>query len=750
MRFWNNLTLKWKFIVICLLLVLIPLSTIFVSVSRILEQGFTQEHQRDAEKIAGFVKNLTIGFEQDLQQTITILRQNETFGTTVYFADSSGETGELQQMSDTLLEKFSLDFLEVRNAKGERLVQAKRAESVAIFETDGAVIQTALQGNQMLSHIVAKEKNMGFRVVAPLYQQQQIIGLIIAGSMIHDAFAQQIANIVGDEIAILRDNVLIAASTPAFADACQRLVYGGPTANNAGMRILATVKIAEKNRIILAMPFQDSQGQSVGAMFLGLETTGLDSIQTSSERTIAEVVGVLVLVVIAVMYGMASFIIRPIAQMTEVAKAIARGDTSHNVPVMSSQDEIGMMAAALQNMKESIQQVLQEVAHLIQSIQEGQLNTRGQPDQFAGSWRELVLGVNSVIEAFTRPFTVIADTVAHISQGIIPENLTAETKGDFHAMKTGLNTMMTNLNNVVINVKTAANQAASSSQELHANAAQMANGVADQAASAEEVSAAMEQMAASIHQNAHNAKETEKIALQAVHEAKKSGEAVAKTVSAMHQIAKTTSIIQEISSQTHLLSLNASIEAAKAQDYGRGFAVVSAEVRALAERSRIAAEKITDLVSASLEVSKNAETALNDLVPNIEKTAALVQEISAASDEQNNGAEQINLAIQQLDQVIQQNSSTADEIASTAETLATQSEQMQHLMRFFRLHRDGQAEAASEEPEKPAVTKRVTQKTSMKPWDSQADKRRRFHKKEQMNFDDPPKTDHQDDDFEQF
>jgi methyl-accepting chemotaxis protein len=144
-------------------------------------------------------------------------------------------------------------------------------------------------------------------------------------------------------------------------------------------------------------------------------------------------------------------------------------------------------------------------------------------------------------------------------------------------------------------------------------------------------------------------------------------------------------IIEEIARQTNLLALNAAIEAARAGDHGKGFAVVAAEVRKLAERSQIAAGEIGGLSTSSVEVAERAGRLLDIIVPNIQKTAELVQEISAASREQDAGAEQISKAIQQLDTVIQQNASASEEIASTAEELSSQSEQLQEMIAFFTL-----------------------------------------------------------------
>jgi methyl-accepting chemotaxis protein len=199
----------------------------------------------------------------------------------------------------------------------------------------------------------------------------------------------------------------------------------------------------------------------------------------------------------------------------------------------------------------------------------------------------------------------------------------------------------------------------------------------------------MEEMAATIKQSADNASQTEKIARQSAADALASGEAVGKAVDAMQTIAEKIMVVQEIARQTDLLALNAAVEAARAGEHGRGFAVVASEVRKLAERSQAAAAEISKLSGDTVQAARAAGDMLNKLVPDIQKTAELVEEISAGSREQNAGAAQINTAIQQLDKVTQQNTAAAEEMSATSEELASQAEQLQSAISYFRI--DGNA-----------------------------------------------------------
>jgi len=275
-----------------------------------------------------------------------------------------------------------------------------------------------------------------------------------------------------------------------------------------------------------------------------------------------------------------------------------------------------------------------------------------------------------------------------VASGDLGQTVSVSSTDEIRDLIDSLNAMTVKLRSVVSDAMTAADNVASGSQELSSAAEQLSQGSTEQASAAEEASASMEEMASNIRQNAENAAQTEKIARQSAKDAQISGEAVSKTVAAMQTIAEKISIVQEIARQTDLLALNAAVEAARAGDHGRGFAVVASEVRKLAERSQGAAAEISALSSDSVKVAREAGDMLSKLVPDIRKTAELVEEISAACREQDIGAEQINQAIQQLDKVTQQNSAASEEMAATSEELASQAEQLQSTISYFSL--DGQ------------------------------------------------------------
>ncbi len=263
---------------------------------------------------------------------------------------------------------------------------------------------------------------------------------------------------------------------------------------------------------------------------------------------------------------------------------------------------------------------------------------------------------------------------------------------DFKAQKNhggeldeALEAMVANLRSIATTIYNGAENVASASQQLSSASLQMSQGAQEQASASEEISSSMEEMAANIQQNTDNSRETEKIANKAVKDIQVSSQAVAETVDAITLIAEKIAIIEEIASKTDLLALNAAVEAARAGEHGKGFAVVAAEVRKLAEKSQKAAAEITEISGKTVKAAQESKSLLLNTLPDINKTAQLVQEIAASSLEQNTGAEQVNAAIQQLSQVTQGNATAAEEMSSNAEELNSQAEELKTAISYFNI-----------------------------------------------------------------
>ncbi len=325
----------------------------------------------------------------------------------------------------------------------------------------------------------------------------------------------------------------------------------------------------------------------------------------------------------------------------------------------------------------------------------------------------LVIIVVSIVFArsIAKPIHKGVEFAKKLSQGDLTAEIDVNQKDEIGVLADALKGMLMKLKDIVVNIRGNAENIAAASMQMSSSSQEMSQGATEQASSAEEVSSSMEEMVSNIQQNTDNSQQTEKIAIKSsegVQEGNKSSEI---SVQAMKDIAEKITIINDIAFQTNILALNAAVEAARAGEHGKGFAVVASEVRNLAERSKVAADEIDQLSKNGVDVSERAGKQLAGIVPEIERTAKLVQEISAASIEQNSGADQINNAIQQLNQVTQQNAAASEEMATSSEELASQAEQLKELMAFFKI--DQAATARQEEIAKQfeQATKTAVEKT---------------------------------------
>ncbi|GGB11846.1 methyl-accepting chemotaxis protein [Allosediminivita pacifica] len=294
----------------------------------------------------------------------------------------------------------------------------------------------------------------------------------------------------------------------------------------------------------------------------------------------------------------------------------------------------------------------------------------------AGAW--IVLSISRGL----RQAVAFSEQVA---EGDLSHTVQVRTNDEIADLLKALNSMAQRLRGIVEEVQSGSANVSTGATEMASTSQQLSQGATEQASSTEEASSSMEQMTANIRQTADNARETEQMAAKSADDARSSGQAVTDAVTAMKTIAERILIVQEIARQTDLLALNAAVEAARAGEHGRGFAVVASEVRKLAERSQTAAGEISGLSADTVKAAEAAGSMLDGLVPDIERTAQLVSQISGASQELATGAAQVNQAIQQLDKVTQENTSAAEELSSTAEELSAQAETLTGAMAFFRL-----------------------------------------------------------------
>lgn len=291
-----------------------------------------------------------------------------------------------------------------------------------------------------------------------------------------------------------------------------------------------------------------------------------------------------------------------------------------------------------------------------------------------------------VYRLIKRPFEQAIKSLERLAKGEleidIPEKMAAR-KDELGMLAVSIRKLSNNLKSIIHGIQQSAVEIAATSHQVNATSQQLSSGASQMASSSEEVSATMEEMAANIDQNTQNAVQTESIALGVAADAKQVLKASNESMSSVKTIADKIKIINDIAFQTNILALNAAVEAARAGEHGRGFAVVAAEVRKLAERSKASADEINALSDNSVTVTAAATGLLNSIIPQIEKTARLIQEISAASSEQSSGAEQVNSAMQQLSSITQHNASASEQMSATASQMTNQAEQLKSLVAYF-------------------------------------------------------------------
>jgi methyl-accepting chemotaxis protein len=306
-----------------------------------------------------------------------------------------------------------------------------------------------------------------------------------------------------------------------------------------------------------------------------------------------------------------------------------------------------------------------------------------------------------ITRSVTQPLGDVVAIAERVAQGDLRVKLGTERGDEIGRLQSAIGEMLKSLTRVIGEIRNGSGALSSAAAQVSATSQSLSQGTSEQAAAVEEVSSSLEEFSSGINQNADNAKRMEKMAVESARDAGEAGGVVRESVSAMNAIAGRIGLIEEIAYQTNLLALNAAIEAARAGEHGRGFSVVAAEVRKLAERSQVAAKEIRTVASSSVEVATRAGTRLDELVPSIQRSTDFTQEVAAASTEQAAGVAQMNRSMLQVDQITQRNATASEELAAAAEEMSAQADGLRQLSDFFSLDENAASRPAPRGPREP-------------------------------------------------
>jgi methyl-accepting chemotaxis protein len=422
-------------------------------------------------------------------------------------------------------------------------------------------------------------------------------------------------------------------------------------------------------------------------------------------------------------------IVRPIERCREIAEKIARGETGMEIAV-DSKDETGSLMAAMKNMTASIRKLITDAGMLSKAAVEGKLSTRADAARHEGDFRKIVQGVNDTLDAVIKPVEEASVALEKMANNDFTASVTGEYHGDHARIKVNINRVLDILNESLGKVAEVTTQVASSSQQLSSTAEEMSAGAEQQTTQTQQVATSVEEMTVTVQEVAKNSTAAAQRAADAGETAVKGGEVVDQTVSGMARISESVrelqnvineltknsekigniiGVIDDVADQTNLLALNAAIEAARAGEQGRGFAVVADEVRKLAERTTASTKEIASMVKSiqedtakasgsmdrsarevenGMSCATTAGQSLKEIVAGARIVTDMVKQIAGASEQQAAAAEEISSNMESIASVSKQNAAGAQQTSSASQELSSLTEELQKLVNRFRLRED--------------------------------------------------------------
>ncbi|MDP2758470.1 MAG: methyl-accepting chemotaxis protein [Desulfurivibrionaceae bacterium] len=681
----NNFSIKTKILILVLsgilCMTLFNMGKQYVDFDKTLAAA----KKTQAARVRATFKNSLGQQLQNLSLAMETLTQNKDVVRS--FAEGNREAliQDLVKYNEKLKKEYDIDQFQFHTPPATSFLRlhkiSQHGDDLSAFRS------TVVEANQKKKTVVGLEVGVGgpgLRVVYPVFHENNHIGTVEFGGSI-SGLLNNLKETFGIEYAIgIRPDVFKKAQrlkTEATDILADNLVFYA-TSSDLAKNIISTYSAGKdeytiNGKLFVTYPLAltDYQGQEIGYILV------MDDVQAIVDDLRKKLIAslginfILAAIILAALFFFVRKAFLPINDAVATFDKIAGGDLTVDIKV-DKKDEVAQMLGAMRNMVEN----LRKTAQMAEEIALGDLDAK-----------VVILSDKDVLgKSLANMVDTLRRTAAN-AEMIANGDLRVEVKllSSKDVLGKSLTAMIEKLRQIITDVRAAGDQVASGSQELSSSSEQVSQGASEQAAAVEEISSSMEELASTVSQTADHARQTAAISNKAASDAVEGGKAVAETVSAMQHIAEKIELIEEIARQTNLLALNAAIEAARAGVHGKGFAVVAAEVRKLAERSQVSAQEIKVVAANSVETAARAGGLINDIVPQIQKTAELVQEIDAAANEQARGIDENAKAIQQFDQVIQSNSAAAEEMASTSEELTAQASQMQETIAFFRVETAG-------------------------------------------------------------